>query len=156
MITTNRFSPSTNNIYICVTKISNNAMAEKQNYRCKCLYDSGSGDVDLELSFALTDEEYDLAIDAVDGSHGHLTGEYPDEMVDAIFEAVEDAEYETIATDPDVSDGVDMEERFPGWEDMSTEERIDALKEDGHILYELFDPDWIWEGVYKIQYPEED
>lgn len=130
-------------------------MTIKKNYRCKCCYDSGSEDVVLEVFFALTDEEYDQAIDAIDESDGHLNGEYPEEMVDAIFEAVKEVEYETIATDSDVSDGVDMEERFPGWEDMSTEERIDALKEDGHILYELFDLDWVWEGVYNISYPED-
>lgn len=130
-------------------------MANKKNYRCRCSYDGGSVDVDLEIFFALTDEEYDQAIDAIDESHGHLNEDYPGEMVDAIFEAVKEAEYEIIATDPDVSDGVDMEERFPGWEDMSTEERIDALKKDRHILYELFNLDWVWEGVYKIRYPEE-
>ncbi len=73
-------------------------MAEKKNYKCTFKQMGGScGEVDYlqEAFFALTDEEYDQAIDAIDETDGSFSLDLPREMYDAIW----DVAYETAESD---------------------------------------------------------
>ena len=103
-------------------------MSEKKNYRCTFKQMGGAcgeGDYDQEAFFALTAEEYNQAIDAIDESNGRLRGS---DLPEAMKEAIWDVAYETVESD--------LEEYYPD-EDIEVE------------------PDMIFESVFKISYPEE-
>ena len=113
----------------------------------------GEAEYKLEAHFELTEEEVQQAIDALEETD-NLNAELPEAMHDAIWEAALDQLYED-AAEYQLGDLDDIDERIPGWEDMTTKELVEAIRSDSALRSELFDMDSVEDLISKISYPEE-
>ena len=112
----------------------------------------GEADYKLEAQFELTEEEVIQAINTLK-ENDRLSSDLPDDMYEAIWDAALDQLYED-AAQYQLGDLDDIDERIPGWEDMTTEELVEAIRSDSALLAELFDMDCVGDLIFKISCPE--
>ena len=87
---------------------------------------NGEYDHNLEARFELTDEEVKEAIEVIKVNN-HLNSSLPEAMYDAIWEAAEEQLFEDAAM-YDIEELDDPDSRIPGWEDMTTEELVEGIR----------------------------
>lgn len=113
----------------------------------------GEIDHDLEARFELTDEEVKEAIEVLQ-EDDHLSSSLPEAMHEAIWEAAEEQLFEDAAK-YDLGDLDDLNYLIPGWEDKTTEELVEEIRNSVTIQNRLFAMDAVPGLVFDISYPEE-
>ena len=113
---------------------------------------NGEYDHNLEARFELTDEEVKEAIEVIKVNN-HLNSSLPEAMYDAIWEAAEEQLFED-AAEYGIEELDDPDSWIPGWEDMTTEELVEGIRNNTKLQAELFDIEAMADLIFKILYPE--
>jgi hypothetical protein len=113
---------------------------------------NGEYDHNLEARFELTDEEVKEAIEVIKVNN-HLNSSLPEAMYDAIWEAAEEQLFED-AAEYGIEELDDPDSWIPGWEDMTTEELVEGIRNNTKLQAELFDIEAMADLIFKISYPE--
>lgn len=114
---------------------------------------NGEIDHELEARFELTDEEVKEAIEVLQ-EDDHLNSSLPEAMHEAIWEVAEEQLFEDAAK-YDIGDLDDLDDLIPGWEDMTTAELVEEIRNSIDIQDRLFAMDAVPQLVFDISDPEE-
>lgn len=113
----------------------------------------GEAEYKLEAQFELTEEEVQQAIDALEEKNDFYA-DLPEAMHDAIWEALLDQLYED-AADYQLGDLDDIDKWIPGWENLTTKELVEAIRNNPALIDRLFAMDSVGDLISDISYPEE-